>query len=96
MDGDVDAAIEFLVSEQGTEEYTAANDSLTRHVDGSYGNGQSIHVYILDILVRIHLTLMFSFLLYNGIPSFCNILCRYFRLVRQIWMRLERSLLDEI
>ncbi|XWS29806.1 hypothetical protein CRYUN_Cryun24cG0061900 [Craigia yunnanensis] len=41
VDGDVDAAIEFLVEEQGTEEYTAANDSLTRHADGSYGNDEN-------------------------------------------------------
>ncbi|XVF15524.1 hypothetical protein REPUB_Repub09cG0161400 [Reevesia pubescens] len=39
VDGDVDTAIEFLIAKQGTEEYTAANDSLTRHADGSYGNG---------------------------------------------------------
>ncbi|KAK6237666.1 hypothetical protein QUC31_003135 [Theobroma cacao] len=36
VDGDVDAAIEFLVAEQGTEDYAAENDSLTCHVDGSY------------------------------------------------------------
>ena len=60
VDGDVDAAIEFLVAEQGTEEYTAANDSLTCEADGSYGNAWSVHVHILDILVRIHLTLIFS------------------------------------
>ncbi|XP_021274696.1 OTU domain-containing protein 3 isoform X3 [Herrania umbratica] len=38
VDGDVDAAIEFLVAEQGTEDYAAESDSLTHHVDGSYGN----------------------------------------------------------
>ncbi|XVE87092.1 hypothetical protein DITRI_Ditri18aG0088400 [Diplodiscus trichospermus] len=63
VDGDVDAAIEFLIAEQGTDECTAANDSLTHHADGSYGNGWSVYVHILDILVRIHLILMFSFLL---------------------------------
>ncbi|XP_021274700.1 OTU domain-containing protein 3 isoform X6 [Herrania umbratica] len=36
VDGDVDAAIEFLVAEQGTEDYAAESDSLTHHVDGSY------------------------------------------------------------
>ncbi|XP_022741373.1 OTU domain-containing protein 3 isoform X1 [Durio zibethinus] len=40
VDGDVDAATEFLLAEQGTEEYTAANDSVTCHADGSYGNGE--------------------------------------------------------
>ncbi|XWS41880.1 hypothetical protein CRYUN_Cryun17cG0120500 [Craigia yunnanensis] len=41
VDGDVDAAIEFLVAEQATEEYTAANDSLTLQADGSYGNDEN-------------------------------------------------------
>ncbi|GKU98922.1 hypothetical protein SLEP1_g11857 [Rubroshorea leprosula] len=35
--GDVDAAIEFLVAEQGTEEDTVENDSLGCHTD-TYGN----------------------------------------------------------
>lgn len=40
VDGDVDAAIEFLIAEQGAEECTAANNSLTCHANGSYGNGR--------------------------------------------------------
>ncbi|XP_017976184.1 PREDICTED: OTU domain-containing protein 3 isoform X2 [Theobroma cacao] len=43
VDGDVDAAIEFLVAEQGTEDYAAENDSLTCHVDGSYGNDEDVN-----------------------------------------------------
>lgn len=49
VDGDVDAAIEFLIAEQGAEECTAANDSLTCHANGSYGNGRSVCRQILDI-----------------------------------------------
>lgn len=41
VDGDVDAAIEFLIAEQGAEECTAANDSLTCHANGSYGNDEN-------------------------------------------------------
>ncbi|XVF61206.1 hypothetical protein PTKIN_Ptkin08bG0111500 [Pterospermum kingtungense] len=41
VDGDVDAAIEFLVAEQGTEEFIAANDSLTCNADGSYGSDEN-------------------------------------------------------
>ncbi|KAG4115187.1 hypothetical protein ERO13_D12G070700v2 [Gossypium hirsutum] len=40
VDGDVDAAMEFLIAEQGAEECTAANNSLTCHANGSYGNGR--------------------------------------------------------
>ena len=47
--GDVDAAIEFLVAEQGAEEAVAANDSHTCHANGSHGNGQSLHRLFLDI-----------------------------------------------
>ncbi|PPD90124.1 hypothetical protein GOBAR_DD12944 [Gossypium barbadense] len=36
VDGDVDAAMEFLIAEQGAEECTAANNSLTCHANGSY------------------------------------------------------------
>ncbi|XVF17652.1 hypothetical protein REPUB_Repub10bG0141500 [Reevesia pubescens] len=43
VDGDVDTAIEFLVAEQETEENTAANNSLTCHTDGSYGNDGNAH-----------------------------------------------------
>uniref|UniRef100_A0A2N9FE21 OTU domain-containing protein n=1 Tax=Fagus sylvatica TaxID=28930 RepID=A0A2N9FE21_FAGSY len=37
--GDVDAAIEFLIAEQGTEEYLVQTDSLPGQADTSYGNG---------------------------------------------------------
>ncbi|XP_030975072.1 OVARIAN TUMOR DOMAIN-containing deubiquitinating enzyme 7 isoform X1 [Quercus lobata] len=36
--GDVDAAIEFLIAEQGAEEYLVQTDSLPDQVDTSYGN----------------------------------------------------------
>ncbi|KAK4584682.1 hypothetical protein RGQ29_022415 [Quercus rubra] len=36
--GDVDAAIEFLIAEQGAEEYPVQTDSLPDQVDTSYGN----------------------------------------------------------
>ncbi|KAL4378946.1 hypothetical protein GQ457_02G007940 [Hibiscus cannabinus] len=41
VDGDVDAAIEFLVAEQGAEEGAAVNDSHTCHANGSYGNDEN-------------------------------------------------------
>lgn len=41
VDGDVDAAMEFLIAEQGAEECTAANNSLTCHANGSYGNDEN-------------------------------------------------------
>ncbi|OMO56635.1 Ovarian tumor, otubain [Corchorus capsularis] len=41
VDGDIDAAIEFLIAEQGSEQDTAKNDSLPHHVDGSYGNDEN-------------------------------------------------------
>lgn len=37
VNGDVDAAIEFLIAEQGTEECSATSDSLPSQAD-SYGN----------------------------------------------------------
>ena len=40
--GDVDAAIEFLIAEQGTEEYLVQTDSLPGQADTSYGNGRSV------------------------------------------------------
>ncbi|KAH7566611.1 hypothetical protein JRO89_XS08G0200600 [Xanthoceras sorbifolium] len=39
--GDVDAAIEFLVAEQGTEEHTAENDLFPCHADTSQGDNES-------------------------------------------------------
>ncbi|XP_075652820.1 OVARIAN TUMOR DOMAIN-containing deubiquitinating enzyme 7 isoform X2 [Castanea sativa] len=38
--GDVDAAIEFLIAEQGAEEYPVQTDSLPDQVDTSYGNAR--------------------------------------------------------
>ncbi|KAG8474725.1 hypothetical protein CXB51_031460 [Gossypium anomalum] len=52
VDGDVDAAIEFLIAEQGAEECTAANDSLTCHANGSYGNGRAAILSVLSIQVH--------------------------------------------
>ena len=40
--GDVDAAIEFLIAEQGAEEYPVQTDSLPDQVDTSYGNVRSV------------------------------------------------------
>ncbi|KAF3438985.1 hypothetical protein FNV43_RR17260 [Rhamnella rubrinervis] len=40
VDGDVDAAIEFLVAEQGTEECSEQTDSPSNQTDASYGNGR--------------------------------------------------------
>ncbi|KAF8406293.1 hypothetical protein HHK36_008378 [Tetracentron sinense] len=41
LDGDVDAAIEFLVAEQGIDEDLVENDKLPCQTDTSYGNGRS-------------------------------------------------------
>lgn len=38
VDGDVDAAIEFIIADQGTEEYLVDNDRVTFSVDTSHGN----------------------------------------------------------
>lgn len=38
VDGDVDAAIEFIIADQGTEEYLVENDRVTFSVDTSHGN----------------------------------------------------------
>lgn len=43
MNGDVDAAIEFLIAEQGTEECSAKSDSPPSQADTSCGNGQSVN-----------------------------------------------------
>lgn len=42
VDGDVDAAIEFLVAEQGTEEFSEQTDSPSNKTDTSYGNGRLV------------------------------------------------------
>ncbi|XP_039004070.1 OVARIAN TUMOR DOMAIN-containing deubiquitinating enzyme 7-like [Hibiscus syriacus] len=41
VDGDVDAAIEFLIAEQGDEEGAATDDSHSCHANGSYGNDEN-------------------------------------------------------
>ncbi|KVI04489.1 hypothetical protein Ccrd_017193 [Cynara cardunculus var. scolymus] len=47
VDGDVDAAIEFIIVDQGTEEYLVENDRVTFPVDTSHGNDndQLIHFF---------------------------------------------------
>lgn len=42
--GDTDAAIEFLVAEQGAEDYTVENNLSPCHMDISHGNGQSVYL----------------------------------------------------
>lgn len=42
VNGDVDAAIEFLIAEQGTEECSATSDPPPSQAD-TYGNGQSVN-----------------------------------------------------
>lgn len=42
--GDVDAANEFLIAEQATEDYLAESDELSRPTDTSHGNGQLVHI----------------------------------------------------
>ncbi|XP_039000814.1 OVARIAN TUMOR DOMAIN-containing deubiquitinating enzyme 7 [Hibiscus syriacus] len=41
VDGDVDAAIEYLIAEQGAEEGAAPDDSHSCHANGSYGNDEN-------------------------------------------------------
>lgn len=41
VDGDVDAAIEFLVAEQAAEEYEEPTNSALCHFDSSFGNVKS-------------------------------------------------------
>ena len=38
VDGDVDAAIEFLVAEQAAEEHKEPTESTLCHIDSSFGN----------------------------------------------------------
>lgn len=47
VDGDVDAAIEFLVAEQGTEECSEQTDLPSNKTDTSYGNGRLVLLLLL-------------------------------------------------
>lgn len=38
MNGNVDAAIEFIIADQGSEEYLVENDRVTFSMDNSNGN----------------------------------------------------------
>lgn len=42
VDGDIDAAIEFLIAEREADDNSAENDSLQCHADTSYGNVWSV------------------------------------------------------
>lgn len=58
VDGDVDAAIEFLVAEQGTEEcsvQTDAHDSPPNSTDTSHGNGRLV-LFTFGIILKMGLS----------------------------------------
>lgn len=44
MDGDVDAAIEYLIAEQGTGEISAETSSSSCQPETSYGNDRSVFI----------------------------------------------------
>ncbi|XP_024977814.1 OTU domain-containing protein 3 isoform X2 [Cynara cardunculus var. scolymus] len=44
VDGDVDAAIEFIIADQGTEEYLVENDRVTFPVDTSHEHSSNNHL----------------------------------------------------
>ncbi|KAJ9562317.1 hypothetical protein OSB04_007477 [Centaurea solstitialis] len=44
VDGDVDAAIEFIIADQGTEEYLVDNDRVTFSVDTSHEHSSNNHL----------------------------------------------------
>ena len=46
LNGDVDAAIEYLIAEQDTEEDLVENDKLLCQTDTSYGNDRSVPFHI--------------------------------------------------
>lgn len=48
LNGDVDAAIEYLIAEWETEEDLVENDKLLCQTDTSYGNGRSVPFRIPD------------------------------------------------
>lgn len=50
VDGDVDAAIEFLVAEQATEEHEEPSESTLCDVDSSFGNVRSSIFLIYRII----------------------------------------------
>lgn len=43
VDGDADAAIEYLIAQQGSEESLHANDELCGSENNNHGNGQLVH-----------------------------------------------------